>query len=107
MRRFKLTVMIVMLLIISVIVMQNLEPVKTNLIVGALEMPLAALLVCTLLSGYILGLLTTALWKVRSWRTEALAARRQATSLQSNSLSKSGYASSEATARPISKQPLS
>ena len=104
MRRLKLTVMVVMLLIISVIVMQNLEPVKTNLIVGALEMPLAALLVGTLFIGYILGLLTTALWKVRSWRTQALAARRQTTSLQSNCLSKSAYAAQEEASLPISKR---
>lgn len=82
MRQLKLTAVIALLLIIGVIVMQNLDPVKTNLIVGSLEMPQAALLVCTLLIGYVLGLLTTALWKVRSWRTQALAARKQAATSQ-------------------------
>lgn len=78
MRRLKLTAATVLLVIIAVIIMQNLEPIKTNLIVGSLEMPLAALLVCTLLIGYVLGLLTTALWKVRSWRSQALAASQRA-----------------------------
>ena len=106
MRRFKLTVMVVMLLIISVIVMQNLEPVKTNLVVGALEMPLAALLVGTLFIGYILGLLTTALWKVRSWRTQALAARQQATSHKKSGTPKSAFASESDDPLSISKQTL-
>ena len=77
MRRLKLAVAIVLLLMITAVIMQNLAPIKTNLIVGSLEMPLAALLVCTLLIGYVLGLLTTALWKVRSWRSQALAARKK------------------------------
>lgn len=78
MRYVKLTALLALLLLAGLVIGQNLEPVKTNLLVRSLEMPLAALLVCTLLIGYTLGLLTAALWKVRSWRAEALAARHQA-----------------------------
>ena len=80
MRYVKFTVLLVLLLVAGLVIGQNLEPVKTNLLVRSLEMPLAVLLVCTLLIGYVLGLLTTALWKVRSWRAQALAARHLAAS---------------------------
>ena len=83
MRYVKLAALLVLLLVAGLVIGQNLEPVKTNLLVRSLEMPLAALLVCTLLIGYVLGLLTTALWKVRSWRAQALAARHLAASAKS------------------------
>ena len=97
MRRIKLAIAIVLLLLITAVIMQNLAPIKTNLIVGSLEMPLAALLVCTLLVGYVLGLLTTALWKVRSWRSQALAARKitQPNNLTADHNSSSGKLVSE------------
>ena len=106
MRRLKLTAAIVLLLIIGAIIMQNLEPIKTNLIVGSLEMPLAALLVCTLLIGYVLGLLTTALWKVRSWRSQALAARQQAAS-DKLSLIESSSGDKTSAAGSLKSDPLS
>lgn len=78
MRHFKLALLIVVLLLAGAVILQNMEPVKTKLLLGTLEMPLAALLAMTLLVGYGLGLLTAALWQWRSWRSQALAARRQA-----------------------------
>jgi uncharacterized membrane protein YciS (DUF1049 family) len=78
MRYVKLVLLLALLLVVGLVIGQNLEPVKTNLLVRSLEMPLAALLVCTLLIGYALGLLTAAVWKVRSWRAQALAARQLA-----------------------------
>lgn len=90
MRYVKLTVLLALLLIAGLVIGQNLEPVKTNLLVRSLEMPLAVLLVGTLLIGYALGLLTTALWKVRSWRAQALAARHQAASAKTSESSVAG-----------------
>jgi uncharacterized membrane protein YciS (DUF1049 family) len=90
MRRIKLFLALGLLLVVGAIVMQNLEPITINLIVGVLEMPLAALLVSTLLVGYVLGLLTTALWKVRSWRSQALAARRHASDVSQPSAASTG-----------------
>lgn len=78
MRYVKLAVLLALLLIAGLVIGRNLEPVKANLLVRSLEMPLAALLVCTLLIGYVLGLLTPTLWKVRNWRVQALAARQHA-----------------------------
>lgn len=84
MRRVKLTTLIALLVLALVVIVQNWEPVKANLLVWSLQPPLAALLLGTLVVGYGLGLLTTALWKVRTWRTEALAARK--TSVHNSSL---------------------
>lgn len=78
MRQVKLATAIVLLLAVFVVIVQNWSPVKANLLFWAVEPPLAALLLGTLLAGYGLGLLTTALLKVRTWRSEALAARKQA-----------------------------
>lgn len=78
MRRAKLTTLIILLVIAALVIVQNWEPVKANLLFWSLQPPLAALLLGTLVVGYGLGLLTTALWKVRTWRTEALAARKLA-----------------------------
>ena len=80
MRHVKLAILLFLLLVAGLVIAQNLDPVKTNLLVGSIEMPLAALLVGTLVIGYALGLLTAALWKVRSWRAQALAARNLAAS---------------------------
>lgn len=78
MRQIKVTVAIVLLLVVGLVIVQNWEPAKTNVLLWTLQPPLAALLIGTLLIGYGLGLLTTALLKVRTWRSEALAARKLA-----------------------------
>ena len=79
MRQLKLGTAVVLLLAVFIVIVQNWSPVKANLLMWAVEPPLAALLIGTLLAGYGLGLLTTAMLKVRTWRSEALAARKQAT----------------------------
>ena len=76
MRQVKLATAVVLLLAALVVIVQNWSPVKTNLLVWTIEPPLAALLIGTLAAGYGLGLLTTALMRVRTWRSEALAARQ-------------------------------
>ncbi len=78
MRQAKLATAFALLLAALLVIFQNWSPVKTNLLVWTIEPPLAALLIGTLLVGYGLGLLTTALLKVRTWRSEALAARKLA-----------------------------
>ena len=78
MRQLKLGTAIVLLLAVLIVIVQNWSPVKANLLVWAVEPPLSVLLIGTLLAGYGLGLLTTALLRVRTWRSEALAARKQA-----------------------------
>ncbi len=86
MRQVKLAAAIVLFLAVFTVIVQNWSPVKANLLVWAVEPPLAALLIGTLLAGYGLGLLTTALWKVRTWRSEALAARKQAATPKNETL---------------------
>lgn len=83
MRQVKLATAIGLFLAAFVVIVQNWSPVKTNLLVWTIEPPLAALLMGTLLVGYGLGLLTTALMKVRTWRSEAIAARKQAAVVKS------------------------
>jgi uncharacterized integral membrane protein len=85
MRHLKLGLLIVVLVLAGAVILQNMEPIKTKLLFGTLEMPLAALLAMTLLVGYGLGLLTTAIWQWRSWRSQALAAKRQSTGDQASS----------------------
>ncbi len=78
MRQAKIITLVVLLLVALTLILQNWEPVKTKVLLWSLEPPLAALLLGTLVVGYCLGLLTTALVKVRTWRSEALAARKLA-----------------------------
>lgn len=75
MRQLKLTALVVLVLIGAIVIAQNLEPVETKLIVTTVKTSLATLLACTLAIGYAFGLLTTAMWKMRSRRTQALARR--------------------------------
>lgn len=77
MQQLKLIVLVVLVLIGAIVIIQNLEPVETKLIVTTMKIRLATLLATTLAIGYAMGLFTTAIWKMRSRRTQAAA--RQST----------------------------
>ena len=50
-----------------IIVFQNLEPIEVTLLFATLTLPQAAVLTITLLVGFLLGLATHTLWRMRSW----------------------------------------
>ena len=56
-----------------VVVFRNLEQTKVELIFTSVDMPLAAILLITLLLGFVLGLAASALWKMRNWRVHSKA----------------------------------
>lgn len=103
MRQLKLATAVGLLLAALVVIVQNWSPVKTNLLVWTIEPPLAALLIGTLMAGYGLGLLTTALMRVRTWRSEALAARKLAALEKGESTT--GIAPVSTTPTPVTKTP--
>ena len=78
MQQVKVTTFVVVLLIAAIVILQNLEPVETQLVITSIKIPLAALLISCLAIGYVLGLLTPTLWRARSRRNQAIAAKRQA-----------------------------
>ena len=70
MRRFKRVMFLVLALLALIIVMQNTEPVQTELLFTSVTMPRAILLGLTLLVGFVCGILATTL-RHRSHGTEA------------------------------------
>ena len=67
MTRLKWGSLIVVLAILVIIVFQNLEPIKVTLLFATLTLPQAAVLTMTLLVGFLLGLATQTLWRMRTW----------------------------------------
>jgi uncharacterized integral membrane protein len=69
-KRLKWGSLLVVLALLIIIVFQNLEPIKVTLLFATLTMPQAALLTLALLIGFLFGLFTPAIWKMRSWPKE-------------------------------------
>lgn len=69
MKNLRWIILLVVIISFGVIIFRNLETTRLELLFTSVELPLAALLSVTLLLGFLLGLATPALWKVRSWRS--------------------------------------
>lgn len=68
MKKAKWILLLLAITLLLVVVFRNLETISVELIVTTVELPLAALLLATLLAGFALGFLTNTMWKVRQWR---------------------------------------
>ena len=64
MKLAKLILAIVLAVLLVIVVLQNTDPVKTQILFINVEMPLAAMLFFTLLAGFVLGFVATG-WLVR------------------------------------------
>ncbi len=68
MRQIRWIVVISLAVLFTIVVFRNLESTNLELVVTTVELPLAALLILTLLLGFGLGLMFPTMWKVRSWQ---------------------------------------
>ncbi|MFK7736978.1 MAG: lipopolysaccharide assembly protein LapA domain-containing protein [Pirellulaceae bacterium] len=68
MKKVKWILLLLVVALLLVIVFRNLETISVELLFTTVELPLAALLLATLLAGFALGFLTNTMWKVRQWR---------------------------------------
>lgn len=66
--RLKWIAIVIMLVLATIVVFQNLEQTEVMVLFLPVKMPQAALLTLTLLLGFLLGLSASTLWKVRAWR---------------------------------------
>ena len=63
---FKLLVAVTLVILISVVVLQNTETVETHLLFFTLKLPRVALLLATLVIGFLAGVLTSSRFLKRS-----------------------------------------
>lgn len=66
--RLKWIAIVIVVVLATIVVFQNLAQTKVEVLFFTVEMPHAALLTLTLLLGFLLGLSASTLWKVRAWR---------------------------------------
>lgn len=69
-RLLKIFSLLVMLMLVIVVSFQNLTPIQLRILFSTIELPQAVILGSTLLFGFLMGLLASALWRVRSWRAK-------------------------------------
>jgi uncharacterized integral membrane protein len=68
MRIFKWVLLSILLFLVVIVSFQNLTPTQLHFLFSTVELPLAVTLLVFLLVGFLLGILSSALWKVRAWR---------------------------------------
>ena len=76
--RLKWIFAVITAVLAAIIVFQNLEQTKVQILFFTVEMPHAALLAVTLLVGFTLGLSASTLWKVRAWQLRNSNAKKAA-----------------------------
>ncbi len=67
-RNLKWILLILVLLLLLLVVFRNLEQIDVELVFFTIKLPLAALLIITLLTGFLLGLGAGTWWRLRHWR---------------------------------------
>lgn len=71
MKKLKWIALGLVLLLLGVIVFRNLEETNVELVFVTVRLPLAALLIATLATGFGLGFFASAAWRVHSWRAKS------------------------------------
>ena len=66
--RLKWACLLLTLAVLIIVVFQNLEPMTVTLLFTTATLPQAAVLTITLIIGFLLGLATQALWRMRAWQ---------------------------------------
>ncbi len=75
--RLKWFALLVVVVLAIIVVFQNLAQTKVDILFFTVEMPHAALLMLTLLTGFMVGLSASALWKMRTWRARSTLAKKE------------------------------
>jgi uncharacterized integral membrane protein len=76
-RKLKWIVLGLLCLLSFILCLQNLATVQLRFLFSTVELPQAVLIFGVLLVGFIMGLLTNALWKVRAWRARVSREKQQ------------------------------
>ncbi len=71
MNKLKWIFLATLLVFSLIIVFQNIEATEIHMLTWSFKLPQAALLLCTLGIGYMMGLLTPTLRKVVTWRSRS------------------------------------
>ena len=71
MHKLKWIFLAVLLVFCLIVIFQNSEPTEVRLLTMSFQLPQAALLLITLATGYVMGLLTPAFRKMASWRAKS------------------------------------
>lgn len=66
MKKFKLYASLVLLLLAAIVFLQNTETVDTRILFFTVSMPRAALLIMSLLTGFVAGYATSTFYRARS-----------------------------------------
>lgn len=69
-RIVKLLVLFLLLLLVIVVGFQNLTPIQLRLLFSTIELPQAVVLAATLSLGFLMGMIASALWRVKAWRAK-------------------------------------
>jgi uncharacterized integral membrane protein len=69
MKKFKITLIIIISVLALIVFLQNTETVQTKLLFASVTMPRALLLLLTFLMGFITGLITTSIILRKSRKT--------------------------------------
>jgi uncharacterized integral membrane protein len=60
-----------LLLLISILCLQNLTTIQLHFLFTKVELPQAIVILLVLLIGFAMGILASTLWKYRAWRARA------------------------------------
>lgn len=69
-KKLKWIVLILLVLLVSVLCLQNWASVRLQFLFKSFELPQTVVLLGTLLIGMLIGLLAKPLWRLRAWRTK-------------------------------------
>lgn len=83
--RLKWIALLIIAILATIVIFQNLSQTKVDILFFTVELPHAALLILTLLTGFLLGLSLSTLWKVRSWRARSSLAKKETTKMEAES----------------------
>jgi uncharacterized integral membrane protein len=80
-RILKWLLLATLLLLVLILSFQNLTKVQVHLLFSTIELPQAVVLASALIIGFVMGLLVSALWRVRNWRAKAAKDKQKEKSL--------------------------
>ncbi len=72
----KLFVLFLLFLVVMIVGFQNLTTIQLRFLFSTYELPQAVVLAFALATGFLLGLISSALWRMRSWRAKLSTGKR-------------------------------
>jgi uncharacterized integral membrane protein len=71
MNRLKWIFLVMLIIFCLIVIFQNIESTEVRLLTMSFKLPQAALLLITLATGFVMGLLTPTFRKMASWRAKS------------------------------------